>query len=129
MAFATLEKTESMKKACDEIIEGVLGKTITKKDFEDEKIRISKKYNLEKVLKNAEVFQFVEKNSSEYEFLKRFFSSIKTSSNTESQSPNFGCLNNLMLGYQGESFLFNIHLQSGIKERSVHMGLFNAPAK
>ena len=82
MAFAILEKTLEMKLACNEIIERILEGRITKENFEYEKIITSKKYNLGKILKNAEIFQFIEKTDSNYDFLKRFFKikPIRTSS-------------------------------------------------
>ncbi len=82
MAFAILEKTLEMKLACMEIIEGILESRITKENFETEKISISNKYKLVKILKNAEIFQFVDKEDKNYEFLKRFFKikPIRTSS-------------------------------------------------
>ncbi len=82
MSYAILEKNSAAKLASDEIIAGVLNGSINKNNFEYEKIRVSKKYGTGKIIKNAEVFQFVEGSDPNHEFLKIFLKTkpVRTSS-------------------------------------------------
>jgi len=63
----------SMKDACLEIIENIKkGKIETQQQLENEKIVVAKKFLLNKVPKNAEIFAFVDNNDSDYEKIKKF---------------------------------------------------------
>lgn len=72
MGYAPLEETKELKQACSEIIEGVISGHINKKNLDEQKILIARKYGINKVLKNAEIFHFASKDES-YRFLRDFF--------------------------------------------------------
>ncbi len=55
-----------VKAACNEIIERISSGDITQDNLEFEKIQIAKKYLLLKIPKNAEIFNYVEKDSASF---------------------------------------------------------------
>ncbi len=73
MGYAPLEKTLPLELACNEILQGIIDGKITKENIDKEKVRIARKYSIGKMLKNAEIFQFVDKGDNNHELLKEFF--------------------------------------------------------
>ncbi|MBI3190889.1 tRNA uridine(34) 5-carboxymethylaminomethyl modification radical SAM/GNAT enzyme Elp3 [archaeon] len=82
MGYSTLDKTDDLRDACNEIISGILDGRITRNNFENEKLVIARSHEIGKIIKNVEIFQFVDKNDKNYELLKNFFKTkpIRTSS-------------------------------------------------
>src|SRR5262249_18392252 len=60
---------------------------------------------------------------SAFFFVTRFSNSTQTSSITVDHSPLLNCLNNLAVGYHGESLRSNNHRQSGLNDNSTQIGL------
>jgi len=69
MAYVVLEKSLSLKRACEEIIDGIVNGAITKKNLEYEKIRIASKYSIGRVIKNAEILDYIEKDNLNFHFV------------------------------------------------------------
>ncbi|MCX6815265.1 MAG: tRNA uridine(34) 5-carboxymethylaminomethyl modification radical SAM/GNAT enzyme Elp3, partial [Candidatus Aenigmarchaeota archaeon] len=69
MAFFPMN--ENLREACEEIIDKIIDGKITKNNLEYEKINIARKYNIGRVIKNAEIFHFAKKDNN-YQFLKEF---------------------------------------------------------
>jgi len=63
---------DRFKEACLEIIKSIKnGKIRTQENLEIKKIAIAKKFSLNKIPKNAEIFKFVNKSDEDYEKLKK----------------------------------------------------------
>ena len=69
MAYAVLEKSLSLKLACEGLISGIISGAITKKGLEYEKIRIARKYSIGRVIKNAEILNYIEKDDPNFHFV------------------------------------------------------------
>ena len=69
-----LENSLLVKSACYEIIEKMGKKKILSKDLEKEKAAIARKYGMNKIPKNAEIFQFMNKNHPNYVLCSHFMS-------------------------------------------------------
>jgi elongator complex protein 3 len=82
MGYSTLRKTDELRAVCVEIISGILDGRITKGNLENEKLLIARRHGIGKVIKNAEIFQFVDKEDKNYKLLREFFKTkpIRTSS-------------------------------------------------